>query len=146
MKTLLLAFAIFSSSFAFAQHTPLSHGTIYGSRPNGTEVIEASKLDAFMDTKPRISTTIRGVVVKVTKTKGGWFEISAGNGKVIAAHFSKYDVTIPTDLAGHTIIAEGIAARQFAADDSQHLAGQKAQHATNSKELTFEVTGLMVEK
>jgi hypothetical protein len=141
MKTLLLAFAIFSSSFAFAQK-----GNIYGSRPSTGEVIEAPKLDAFMGTKPRISTSIRGIVVKVTKTKGGWFEISAGNGKVIAAHFNKYDITIPTDLAGHTIIAEGIAARQFAADDSQHLAGQKVQHATNSKELTFEVTGLMVEK
>jgi len=130
MKTLLLAFAIFSSSFVFAQK-----GKIYGSRPN-----------TFMGTKTRISTSIRGVVVKVTKTKGGWFEISAGHGKVIAAHFSKYNVTIPTSLAGHTVVAEGVAARQFMADDSQHLAGQKAQHATNSKELTFEVTGLMVEK
>ncbi|MFI5158293.1 MAG: DUF4920 domain-containing protein [Sphingobacteriales bacterium] len=146
MKTLLLAFAIFSSSFAFAQHKPLSHGIIYGSKPNTSELIEAPKLDAFMGTKPRISTSIRGVVVKVTKNKGGWFEISAGNGKVIAAHFSKYDITIPTNLVGHTVIAEGIAARQFMADDSQHLAGQKAQHATNPKQLTFEVTGLMVEK
>jgi len=141
MKTLLLAIAIFSSTITFAQK-----GKIYGSKPNGSEVIEASKLNAFMDTKPRISTTIRGVVVKVTKTKGGWFTINAGNGKVIAAHFSKYDVTIPTSLAGHTVIAEGVAARQFMADDSQHLAGQKAQHATNSEELTFEVTGLQIEK
>jgi len=141
MKTLLLAFAIFSSSFVFAQK-----GKIYGSRPNTGEVIEAQNLDAFMGTKTRISTSIRGVVVKVTKTKGGWFEISAGHGKVIAAHFSKYNVTIPTSLAGHTVVTEGVAARQFMADDSQHLAGQKSQHATNSKELTFEVTGLMVEK
>ena len=141
MKTLLLAIAILSSSLAFAQ----KKGSIYGSKPNGTETIEASKLDAFMDTKPRISTTIKGVVVKVTKTKGGWFTINAGNGKLIAAHFSKYDVTIPTTLAGHTIIAEGVAARQFAADDSQQIVGQKTQHATNSKQLTFEVTGLMVE-
>jgi hypothetical protein len=141
MKTLLLALAIFSSSFAFAQK-----GKIYGSRPSTGEVIEAHNLDAFMGTKPRVSTSIRGVIVKVTKTKGGWFEISAGHGKVIAAHFSKYDVTILTNLVGHIIIAEGIAARQFMADDSQHLAGQKSQHAANSKELTFEVTGLMVEK
>jgi hypothetical protein len=142
MKILLFALAIFSSSLVFAQHK----GSIYGAKPNGSEVIEASKLDAFMDTKPRISTTIRGLVVKVTKSKGGWFSISAGKGRVIAAHFSKYNVTIPTSLAGHIVIAEGVVERQFAADDSQHLAGQKAQHATNSKELTFEVTGLQVEK
>jgi Domain of unknown function (DUF4920) len=142
MKTLMLAFAILSSSFAFAQQK----GKIYGSKPNGSEVIEASKLDAFMDTKPRISTTIRGVVVKVTKTKGGWFDIDAGNGKTIAAHFTTYNITIPTDLKGRTVIVEGVAARQFMADDSQHIAGEKAQHTTNSKQLTFEVTGLLVDK
>jgi hypothetical protein len=141
MKTLLLALAIFSSTIAFAQK-----GKIYGSKPTGGEIIEASKLDAFMGNKPRISTSIRGVVVKVTKTQGGWFTINAGGGKLVAAHFSKYDVTIPTGLAGHTVMVEGVAEREFAADDSQHLAGQKAQHATNSKQLTFEVTGLQVEK
>jgi hypothetical protein len=141
MKTLLLAIAILSSSFAFAQK-----GKIYGSKPNGGEIIETSKLDSFMGNKTRITTSIRGVVVKVTKTKGGWFTINAGGGKLIAAHFSKYDVTIPKSLAGHTVMAEGVAERQFAADDSQHLAGQKTQHANNSKQLTFEVTGLQVEK
>jgi len=140
MKTLLLAISILSSTVAFAQ----KKGDVYGQKPNGSEIIAAYRLDTFMDTKPRISTTIKGVVVKVTKTKGGWFTIDAGKGKLIAAHFSKYAVTIPTNLAGHTIIAEGVAARQFAADDSQHLAGQKAQHADNSKQLTFEVTGLQV--
>lgn len=141
MKTLLLAFAIFSSALAFAQQK----GAIYGTKPNGSEIIEASKLDAFMGNKTRISTTIRGVVVKVTQAKGGWFTINAGSGKLIAVHFTKYDITIPASLVGHTVVVGGVAARQFAADDSQHIVGQKAQHATNPKELTFEATGLMVE-
>ncbi|WP_461449165.1 DUF4920 domain-containing protein [Mucilaginibacter sp.] len=146
MKTLLLAIAIFTSSLTFAQQKPLARGTVYGSKPNTTELIPAAKLDSFMNTKTRISTAIRGVVVKVTKTKGGWFEIAAGKGKTIAVHFSKYDVTIPMDLKGRTVIIEGVAARQFLADDSQQIAGQKAQHANNPKQLTFEATGLIVDK
>jgi hypothetical protein len=145
MKTLLLALTIFTSTFTFAQHTPLPHGMVYGSKPSTVELIDATKLDSFMGTKTRISTSIRGVVVKVTKTKGGWFEIAAGNGKTIAAHFAKYGIIIPTDLKGRTVIVEGVAARQFMADDSQQIVGEKTQHATNSKQLTFEATGLMVD-
>ena len=142
MKTLLLAISILSSTVAFAQRK----GDVYGEKPNGSEIIEAYRLDAFMDTKPRISTTIRGVVTKVIKSRGGWFNIDAGGGKVITVHSAKYNVDVPTRLAGHTVIVEGVASRQFAADDSQHIVGQKTQHATNPKGLTFEATGIQVEK
>jgi hypothetical protein len=142
MKTLLLAISMLSSTVAFAQRK----GEIYGQKPNGSEIIAAYRLDAFMDTKPRISTTIRGRVTKVVKSKGGWFNIDAGAGKVIAVHSAKYNVDVPAGLAGHTVIVEGVASRQFAADDSQHIVGQKTQHATNPKGLTFEATGIQVEK
>ena len=146
MKTLLLALTIFISTQCFAQHTPLPHGMVYGSKPNTTELIPAAKLDSFMNTKSRISTAIRGVVVRVTKPKGGWFEMAAGNGKTIAVHFAKYNITIPADLKGRTVIIEGVASRQFMADDSQQIVGEKTQHANNPKQLTFEATGLIVDK
>ncbi len=114
-------------------------------------MVKASNLETFMAQKTRISTTISGVILNVTKTKGGWFTIDAGNGKTIAAHFSKYDITIPKDLKGKHIIAEGIAQKQFIADDLQHLAGDtvsgKKQHQTNAnnkQKLTFEVKGMLV--
>ena len=129
---------------AFAQNTAIPHGTIYGSKPNTSEVIQAPKLEAFMDKKTRISTTIEGKVLKVTKTKGGWFDIDAGNGKIIAAHFSTYDVTIPMSLAGHTVFADGVAAKEFTADESQHMAGSAGGTPTTASKLTFEVKGLMV--
>lgn len=141
MKTLLFAIAIFSSSVAFAQK-----GKIYGSKPNGAEIIEASKLDAFIGTKTRVTTTIRGVVVKVTKPRGGWFTIEAGNGRLITAHFAKYGINLPANLAGHTVVVDGIAERQFIADDSQHLAGEANHHGNNSKDIAFEVNGLQIEK
>jgi len=92
-------------------------------------------------------------VIKVTKTKGGWFELDAGNGKIINAHFKDYAVTIPADLKGRTVIIEGVAQKQFIADDGQHFAGDtvtgKKQHSVNAnpkQSLTFEVSGLMVDK
>lgn len=154
MKAIHILFVlILSAQVSFAQKSqPLTHGKIFGSKPDTTAIVSASKLEAFMGKKARITTTIRGFVLKVTKQQGGWFDIDAGNGKVIAAHFKIYNITIPKDLKGRTIIAEGVAAKQFIADDGQHFAGDtvtgKKQHSvkTNPKQrLTFEVKGLMVE-
>ena len=153
MKALHIFIVLFFPAITFAQtHQPLPHGRIFESKPDTTAIVNATKLEAFMEKKVRISTTIRGKVIKVTKQKGGWFDIDAGNGKVIAAHFKTYNITIPIDLKGRNIIAEGIAAKQFIADDQQHFAGDtvtgKKQHSvnTNAKQrVTFEVKGLMVE-
>lgn len=146
--TFLLALSISVSVFA-QKHDVLSHGTVFGSKPNDAATIKAENLETYMAKKARISTTISGKVTRVTNSKGGWFEIDAGHGKIIAAHFRDYKINIPDDLKGKYILAEGIAEKQFVADDGQHLAGGNKEHGgkTDAKQrLTFEVSGLMVEK
>ncbi|HVS91068.1 MAG TPA: DUF4920 domain-containing protein [Mucilaginibacter sp.] len=153
MKKIHLLLALLFSVPAFAQtRTSLAHGTIFGSKPDTTGVMAASKVEGFMDNKARISVSIKGKVTKVTKSKGGWFEMDAGNGRIIRAHFKNYGVNIPASLAGHTVVLDGIAAKQFIADDGQHFAGDtvngKKQHKVNTnpkRRLTFEVKGMMVE-
>ena len=98
-----------------------------------------------MDSKPRISTTIKGKVLKVVKQKGGWFNVDAGKGKVIAAHFKDYDVNIPADLKGKIVIVEGVAQKQSALDNQQHLAGNKEPGDKTTNQLSFEATGLIIE-
>jgi hypothetical protein len=151
MKTLLTTLAICAATGAFAQDKSPVHGTTYGSKISTVGMMDASKLDAFMGRKVSVSTTIEGKVLKVTKTKGGWFTIDAGNGNVIPAHFNVYDINIPASLAGHTVIVEGVASKQFIADASQHLAGgtgaaQKPATNPSKDKLSFAVTGLMVKK
>lgn len=153
MKTITIILAVFAAGLSFGnQKTPSSHGQVFGAKPDSTGMIKASQVESFMDKKTRISITIKGKVLKVTKTKGGWFDIDAGGGKVIAAHFNTIGVTIPADLKGKYVVADGIAQKQFIADDLQHLAGDSVKgtkaHATKTnpkQRLTFEVKGLMVE-
>src|ERR1700750_2231590 len=95
--------------------------------------------------KTRITATIRGRVVKVTKSKGGWFELDAGRGKTIAAHFKDYKVSIPVNLKGRTVIVEGVAQKQFVADDKQHFAGKEQPATKRDKQLSFEATGMMID-
>lgn len=139
-------------SAGMVKQVPLPHGTVYGTKPGTAGLVDATKLEAYMGNKTRISTTIKGKVLKVTKVKGGWFTIDGGNGTVIAAHFSDYNVTIPASLQGKIITAEGVAAKQFIANDSQPMAGDtvkgKKQHSVNTntkKNLTLEVKGLMID-
>jgi hypothetical protein len=154
MKLLTLLISLLFANMSFAQkHVPLPHGMVYGQKPDTTTLMDASKLEDFMGKKTRITTTIRGKVSKVTKQQGGWFEMDAGNSRMIQAHFSKYDVNLPIALAGRTVIISGVAAKQFIADDLQHMAGDtvtgKKQHKvqTNPKQkVDFEVKGLMIDK
>jgi pectate lyase len=147
MKTIFLLQALLFSFATFAQTgKQLPHGTYFGRKPDETVVVNAEKLQAFMAQKPRITIAVKGKVAKVIKEKGGWFDLDAGSGKVIAAHFKDYNINIPANLKGHTVIVEGVAQKQIVSDDQQHFAGAN-QPKTKDKpnQLTFEATGLMVE-
>jgi hypothetical protein len=154
MKISVLLMALLMPAMVFAQkHIPLPHGMVYGQKPDTVAMMTASKVEAFMGKKTRISTTIEGKIIKVTKEKGGWLEMDAGGGKVIAAHFKDYNITLPKQLAGRTVIIEGVAEKVFIADDLQHLAGDtvagKKQHKVKTdpkRKVTFEIKGLMVDK
>jgi hypothetical protein len=154
MKYWLLAICTCFTLSAIAQpKIALPHGMVYGAKPDTTQVIPAWRVEAFMDKKVRINTTLRGRIIKVTKAKGGWFELDAGKGKAIAAHFKNYNIIIPAALAGKTVFVDGVAQKQFIADDLQHFAGDtvrgKKQHKVKTdpkRRLTFEVKGLMVDR
>jgi hypothetical protein len=154
MKATTIILALLFSASAFAQkHTPMPAGFVYGTKPDNTAMVTASNLETYMDKKASVGATIRGRVIKVTRPKGGWFEIDAGNGKVIAAHFRDLNITLPENLKGKYVIAEGIASKQFIADDMQHFAGDtvtgKKSHTTKTNKnqrVNFEVKGLLVER
>jgi hypothetical protein len=148
MKLLLVFVALFTTTCLQAQ--PMPHGMVYGVKPGTIGRMDATKLEAFMGKRVRIGVVLLSRIVKVTKPKGGWFQLDAGRGRVINAHFKNYDITIPKALQGRRVIVEGIAQKQFIADDMQHLAGDPVtKPKPNMKPatkpvITFEVTGIMV--
>jgi hypothetical protein len=130
----------------------LPHGMTFGKKVDQLQNMPAEKLEAFMGKMTRISTTIFGKVIQVDTPKGGWFRMDAGRGRVISVHFTDYKVTIPKELKGRTVMVQGIAQKQFIADDMQHFAGDTVKGAKQhqvkvdpKRKLTFEASGLMVE-
>jgi hypothetical protein len=154
MKLIMLIISFLIADIAIAQkHVPLPHGMVFGEKPDTIALMPASKLEAFMGKKTRITTAISGRVIKVTKEKGGWFEMDAGNKRIINAHFTNAGINLPLQLAGRTVIISGVAAKQFIADDLQHMAGDtvngKKQHQVNTnpgRRISFEVKGLIIDK
>ncbi|WP_413670866.1 DUF4920 domain-containing protein [Mucilaginibacter sp. Mucisp86] len=154
MKLILLLISILIANVAIAQkHVPLPHGMVFGEKPDTAALMQASKLETFMGKKTRITTVITGKVIKVTQEKGGWFELGAGYNRIISAHFTNAGINLPKQLAGRTVIITGVAAKQFIANDLQHMAGDtvngKKQHKANAnsdRKISFEVKGLMVDK
>lgn len=146
MRFSFFALLLLAGTSLSAQKLP--HGMVYGRKPNRTGLIQADKLEAFMGKRIRISTTVAGRVTLVTKAKGGWFDMDAGHGKIITAHFSKAGITIPLNLKNRYIVMEGIAQKQFIADDRQHYAGGGSKHDPVSRKqlIMFEVKGLAVDK
>ena len=150
MKNIILSFIaiLFITGASAQKRTPLPHGMVFGGKPSTVGLMPASKLEDFMGKRTRTSASISGIILKVTKAKGGWFVLDAGRGRTIAAHFKNYNVILPVDIKGREVIISGVATKQFTADDQQQLAGSK-EHATkiNPKQrLAFEVAGLMVNK
>jgi hypothetical protein len=148
---LLIPFFVITSASA-QQHTPLPHGMIFGTKPDTTMQMPAWKIEDYMGKRVRMSTTLRGRITRVTKPKSGWFELDAGKGKIIDAHFKNIGVNIPADLKGKIVLIEGVVQKKFIADDLQHYAGDtvtgKKQHTVKTdplRRLTFEVKGLMVD-
>jgi hypothetical protein len=152
MKYLFLMIVVLVSTHISAQkHTPLPHGMLYGQKVDTLQMMPASRVEAFMGKMVRISTTIKGKVLRVTQTKGGWFDMDAGNGRVIKVHFKNYGINLPADLRGRSVMIQGVAQKLFIADDMQHFAGDtgrgKKQHpvkADPKQRLMFEATGLVV--
>ncbi|WP_454804195.1 DUF4920 domain-containing protein [Mucilaginibacter phyllosphaerae] len=154
MKKLLLLIFIFCGINSFAQrHIPLPHGMVFGEKPKSIAPVPATKIEALMGKKIRQTTALRGKILRVTQPKGGWFEMDAGGGKVIAAHFKDYNINLPVALKGRGVIIQGVAQRLLTADDMQHFAGdtvagtkQHQQKVNPKARITFEVSGLVVDK
>jgi hypothetical protein len=153
MKRLgLIALGALAFGFTPIQNNKYAHGTVFGEKPNVSQVVEASKLESFLGRRTGITTAVKGKILKVKNPKGGWFDLDAGNGKIIAAHFKNYNVNLPAGLKGHTVIADGVVQHPLNSAAMQHFAGDKDKKATGAKQqpakkdtLMLVVRGLIVQ-
>ena len=148
MRALLICLLCCPLLLTAQKRTPLPHGMVFGAAPDRVNMHKAEDLETFMGKRTRTSAAVIGRVIRVTKPKGGWFEMAAGNGKIIQVHFQDYKTSLPADLKGLEVIIAGVASKQFVADDKQSFAGGSPANQPRgiTGGLEFEATGLYVNR
>lgn len=74
---------------------------------------------------------LTGTVESVCQNKGCWMKLDAGNGETMRVSFKDYGFFVPKDLAGKTVVVEGVAeVKAISVEDQRHF----AEDAGKSKE------------
>lgn len=133
MKNLLLfTFCLFLSASLSAQDN--SH---FGKKINEKSAIAADQLADKMGDKASIKTKVSGTVDAVCQAKGCWMTVKLDNGETMRVTFKDYGFFVPKDIAGKTVVFEGLAQKKVTpASELRHY----AEDAGKSKEEVAKIT------
>ena len=141
---LLLCLGLFS--YAQAQEK-------FGKKINDKSAIEASELPARMGAKESMETKVKGTVESVCQAKGCWMKVKMDNGETMRVTFKDYGFFVPKDIAGKTVVVEGVAKKSTTpvselrhyAQDAGKSAEEIAKITDPKEELAFVAEGVIVE-
>ncbi|MFN3939863.1 MAG: DUF4920 domain-containing protein [Chitinophagales bacterium] len=102
----------------------------------GKEITADAALDLVQFAKDKSTANgytgkVSGKVESVCQNKGCWMKLDAGNGETMRVSFKDYGFFVPKDLAGKTVVVEGVAeVKAISVEDQRHF----AEDAGKSKE------------
>jgi hypothetical protein len=82
---------------------------IYGEPITEKGAIQATEVAAKMESKEEMPVKITGEVESVCKAAGCWMKVKTADGKTIRVTFKDYGFFVPKDIAGKTVVFEGVA-------------------------------------
>ena len=119
MKTaLLLALALGLSACAGTSNAP---ETVYG-RPRALTTAPLTVAQASSEANVGQTLAVKGPAAEVCQNKGCWMVLTEGP-RSIRVTFRDYAFFVPKDLAGKTVVVEGVLSRKLlSADEAKHYA------------------------
>ena len=123
MKTaLLLALALGLSACAGTSSAP---ETVYG-RPRALTTAPLTVGQASSEANVGQTLAVKGPAAEVCQNKGCWMVLTEGP-RSIRVTFQDYAFFVPKDLAGKTVVVEGVLSRKLlSADEAKHYAEESA--------------------
>ncbi len=127
---------------------------VFGEKIKDKGAISTTELAQKAKEKPECEAKVSGVVESVCQAKGCWMKVKMADGQSMRVTFKDYGFFVPKDLAGKTIVFEGVAqTKTTSVDELRHY----AEDAGKSKdeiakinepktELTFVANGVLVPK
>lgn len=119
MKTALrLALALGVSACAGTSNPP---ETVYG-RPRALTTVPLSIGEASSESNVGHTLAVKGPAAEVCQNKGCWMVLTEGP-RSIRVTFADYAFFVPKDIAGKTVVVEGVLSRKLlSADEAMHYA------------------------
>ncbi|GHB57955.1 DUF4920 domain-containing protein [Persicitalea jodogahamensis] len=124
----------------------------FGKKINEKSAIEASQLPAKMGDKESMNTKVTGTVESVCQAKGCWMKVKMDNGETMRVTFKDYGFFVPKDIAGKTVVVEGLAQKKTTpvselrhyAEDAGKSKAEIAAITDSKNELAFVADGVIV--
>lgn len=124
----------------------------FGKKINEKSAIAATELPAKMGDKESMSSKVTGTVESVCQAKGCWMKLKMDNGETMRVTFKDYGFFVPKDIAGKTVVVEGVAEKKTTpvselrhyAEDAGKSKAEIAQITEPKNELAFVAEGVIV--
>ena len=130
----------FTSSLVFAALALLAFVApprYFGKRIQETGAVSPAEVVARLQKADTVAIKVAGPVKAVCQKKGCWMTMDMGAGATMQVRFKDYAFFVPKDIAGATVVAEGIAYKEVqSVEELRHY----AEDAGKSKEEVAAIT------
>lgn len=124
----------------------------FGKKINEKSAIVAAQLPEKMGNKESINAKVTGTVESVCQAKGCWMKVKMDNGETMRVTFKDYGFFVPKDIAGKTVVVEGVAEKKTTpvaelrhyAEDAGKSKEEIAKITDPKNELAFVADGVIV--
>ena len=105
-----------------------------------------------MGSKESMNAKVTGTVESVCQAKGCWMKVKMDNGETMRVTFKDYGFFVPKDIAGKTVVVEGVAEKKTTpvaelrhyAEDAEKSKEEIAKITDPQNELAFVADGVIV--
>ncbi|MDU0370229.1 DUF4920 domain-containing protein [Hymenobacter endophyticus] len=128
-------------------------GTIYGTSFAAASARPVGEVRQLLGTRTTAPLTLVGKAEAVCQAKGCWLTLALPDGQKMRVKFKDYAFFVPKDIAGRTVVVNGVAQREVVSVAAQQHyakdAGKSAQEIAAitkpQEQLNFEADGVLIQ-
>ncbi|MGV3589530.1 MAG: DUF4920 domain-containing protein [Adhaeribacter sp.] len=136
-----------------SQTTKTSQAPVYGEAFTTKNSLAATDLPQVLGTQDSVAVKVAGQVVDVCQAKGCWLDVKLTDNTVMKVRFKDYGFFVPKNIAGKTVVLNGVAYnKSVSVADQQHYAQDAGKTEAEikaitqpQKSITFTATGVIVQ-
>jgi len=152
-KILLLVLVSLFLVYCQSQTTKTTQTPVYGAAFTTKNSLAAADLPQVLGTQDSVAVKVAGQVVDVCQAKGCWLDVKLTDNTVMKVRFKDYGFFVPKNIAGKTVVLNGVAYnKSISVADQQHYAQDAGKSEAEikaitqpQKSITFTATGVVVQ-